>query len=295
METAFPISPDLFPWPVNILSVASPAQSCLSIRSGAAAAMEMESKPVSVRRSAAGRPMGQTPAGQSKATMVVDIETAPESIHDWDALGHAIGSRLPAHAVPVLAGNFNRPNAIRLKSFFASLACAAGTELCHIIGLTPEAHLIERALENRDTLEQIAITAEMAAATIDALNPHDRRKIDYISLGCPHYHIDEIRRIAAYLDGKRTHPDTVVHIWTAGTIKYQAGPLRLYRYNRKFGRQNSDRQLPLLARISRWRGDGRLRFSQAADVGRTGNKGETVLRIQAAMPRIGHQRQWEGR
>ena len=36
------------------------------------------------------------------------------------------------------------------------------------------------------------------------------------------YHIDEIRRIAEFLDGKRIHPDTVVDLWTAGPIKYMA-------------------------------------------------------------------------
>jgi hypothetical protein len=30
-------------------------------------------------------------------------------------------------AVPVLTGDFTRPDAIRLKVFFSALACAAGT------------------------------------------------------------------------------------------------------------------------------------------------------------------------
>lgn len=157
-----------------------------------------------------------------KATLVVDIQTSPESIHAWDALGHAIGSKLPAHAVPLLIGNFKKPNAVELKSFFASLACAAGTELCHINGLTPETLSPESANTDLNSLERIAITDRETAVTIELLNPHERRKIDYISLGCPHYHIEEIRRIAAYLNGKKIHPATSVHIWTAGSIKYQA-------------------------------------------------------------------------
>ena len=157
-----------------------------------------------------------------KTTIVVDIQTAPDTIHAWDALGHAIGSKLPAHAVPLLTGRFKKPNSVQLKSFFASLACAAGTELCHIVGQTPEAPLLENVRTETSSLEHIDITAQDATAAIDSLNPHDGHKIDYISLGCPHYHIDEIRRIAAYLNGKKIHPDTVVHIWTAGSIKYQA-------------------------------------------------------------------------
>ena len=34
----------------------------------------------------------------------------------------------------LFCGSFPRPNTIQLKSFFAALACAAGTEICHIPG-----------------------------------------------------------------------------------------------------------------------------------------------------------------
>jgi predicted aconitase len=57
---------------------------------------------------------------------------------------------------------------------------------------------------------------------LEALNGHPRQKIDYITLGCPHYHIDEIRRIAEFMDGRRVSPDTLVHLWTAGSIRYTA-------------------------------------------------------------------------
>lgn len=157
-----------------------------------------------------------------KGTHVIEIQTEPQSIHDWDVLGHAVGRKLPALAVPVLTGSFPRPNSIQLKSFFAALACAAGTEMCHIVGITPEATTLERALGDRGTGGPIVVTATDTAASVEMLNGGGRQKIDYITLGCPHYHIDEIRRIAAFLDGKRIHPDTVVDLWTAGPIKYMA-------------------------------------------------------------------------
>jgi hypothetical protein len=155
-------------------------------------------------------------------TDLVSISVEPASIHDWDVLGHAIGRKLPPHSIPVLAGAFFRPNSIQLKSFFAALACAAGTEMCHIVGITPEAPTLSHALDNREPDREVEIVAPDIAESIQELNGHGRRKIDYISLGCPHYHIEEIRRIATFLDGKRIHPDTTVHLWTAGSIKYMA-------------------------------------------------------------------------
>jgi predicted aconitase len=157
-----------------------------------------------------------------RATHRVDIQSQPESVHDWDLLGHAVGAKLPSMAVPLLTGDFPRPDAIRLKAFFSSLACAAGTEMCHIQGITPEAGSIAQALGGRETYPRLCVGRTEAADSVALLNGHPRDRIDYISLGCPHYHIDELRRIARFLEGRRIHPDTRVHIWTAAPFKYMA-------------------------------------------------------------------------
>lgn len=157
-----------------------------------------------------------------RGTVRVEIQSAPASIHDWDILGRAVGAKLPPRAVPVLTGSFARPDAIRLKAFFASLACAAGTEMCHIPGVTPEARNPEQAFGGRIPDDAVLISSADVAESMTILNGRGRKKIDYISLGCPHYHIEEIRQIAEFLDGKRIDTDTVVHMWTAGPIKYTA-------------------------------------------------------------------------
>jgi predicted aconitase len=155
-------------------------------------------------------------------TDLVTITTNPATVHDWDIFGHAIGEKLPPFSIPVIQGFKTRPSSIQLKSFFGTLACAAGTEMCHIIGVTPEAMTVDQAFSGKMTHEQIEITADDITASKAKLNQFGREKIDYISLGCPHYHIDELRIIADYLEEKRIHPDTIVHLWTAGTFKYMA-------------------------------------------------------------------------
>jgi len=155
-------------------------------------------------------------------TALVHLASAPRSVHEWDILGHAVGSRLAPHTIPVLTGDFPPPNAIQMKSFFASLACTAGTELCHIAGLTPEASSLDHAFGGKQPRRTISVGKSDEDSSLQRLNPHPRQPIDYISLGCPHYHIEEIRRIAAFLAGKKIHADTRVDIWTAGSIKYQA-------------------------------------------------------------------------
>lgn len=43
--------------------------------------------------------------------------------------------------------------------------------------------------------------------------------VDYVSLGCPHYSLEEIRQTAALLAGKRVSQNVLLHIWTAAAFK----------------------------------------------------------------------------
>lgn len=157
-----------------------------------------------------------------KATELVEIKSQPQSIHDWNLLGYAIGKNLPPMSIPLLTGSFKKPGSIELKAFFASLACAAGTEMCHMEGLTPEGMTTEQALGGKEPRQKMEITGKDTVKALEALNGHPRQKIDYITLGCPHYHIDEIRHIAEFMEGRKVASDTLVHLWTAGSIKYTA-------------------------------------------------------------------------
>lgn len=173
----------------------------------------------------------------------VKITTGPQTLHEWDALGYALGTKLPPHAVPVFTGDFKRPNSIILKTFFASLACSAGTEMCHLVGITPEAPDLETAFQGRKAYDTITLTHdEIATASLsltgnasgtgkenasDKVNSIDKidpkgKKIDYITIGCPHLHVEELREVACFLEGKRIDPDTWLDIWTTGPMKYMA-------------------------------------------------------------------------
>jgi predicted aconitase len=76
----------------------------------------------------------------------------------------------------------------------------------------------------RQDYDTLVITGDQVQETRASLNPRDRSRepIDYVTLGCPHLHIDEIRTVAGYLEGKRIHPDTRVEIWTTGPFRYMA-------------------------------------------------------------------------
>lgn len=157
-----------------------------------------------------------------KGTIEVLVQKRPETLHDWDMLGYTAGKKLPVHAVPVFTGALGRPNAISLKTFFASLACAAGTEMCHLVGISPEAPTPEMAFQGIPPADTVPVTARDMAEARDSLTSKRHRPVDYVSVGCPHLHVEELRHIARFLDGKKIHANTILDIWTTGPMLYMA-------------------------------------------------------------------------
>ncbi len=139
------------------------------------------------------------------------------SVYDWDILGYTVGRKLSPHIRPVLNGDFYRPDIYKLKAFFASLATTSGPEICHITGITPEALTLEAAFKGRKPLDCFAINEKDLEET--KLMFSQEGKLDYISLGCPHYSLEEIQQAAQLLAGKRISSNLVLHIWTAYPFK----------------------------------------------------------------------------
>ncbi|GHS93539.1 hypothetical protein AGMMS50276_04290 [Synergistales bacterium] len=153
-------------------------------------------------------------------THVFEIDAPIKTSMDWDLLGYTIGRRLPSHSVPVLTGLSNRPTIFTIKYFFAAMATTSGPEMCHLVGITPEAPTLEAALGGKQPIGKATITSSDLLESFKILGGGVKRDtVDYISLGCPHYSIEELRKIAMFLEGKKIARGTAVHIWTASPIK----------------------------------------------------------------------------
>ncbi|MGL4606596.1 MAG: aconitase X [Eubacteriaceae bacterium] len=158
-------------------------------------------------------------------THVYEIKCEIKSSQDWDLLGYTIGRKLPTHGIPVLDGLKNRPTIFNIKYFFAAMATTSGPEMCHLVGITPEAITLEMALGGKKPIDKISITKDDLIESLKILNGNGKlpsTKIDYISLGCPHYSIEELRYIANSLKGKKVNKEVALQIWTAAPIKETA-------------------------------------------------------------------------
>ena len=151
-----------------------------------------------------------------RATHLVEVRCAVESLADLGALGALVGKWVQG-GVPYfrnLALDWTpRPEDV-LKSLGAAMAASGAVGLYHIEGITPEADLSDALGSVREHL----IVDDLQAG-YDLLNgPLDR--IDFVSLGCPHASLDELREMSAWLDGKRVQ--TLLWVTVAGAVRDEA-------------------------------------------------------------------------
>ena len=154
-----------------------------------------------------------------KGTHLFDITCKPETLEEWDLLGYAVGLHLPPHSVPILAGNIESSDMVSLKSCFAAMATTSGPELCHIVGVTPEAPNLASCISPSGLKERVEIGARELQKARDILSDKQPGEVDYVSLGCPHYSIDQISEVAKFLKGRTVCPGKTLHVWTALPIK----------------------------------------------------------------------------
>ncbi|MGI6686040.1 MAG: aconitase X [Bacillota bacterium] len=152
-------------------------------------------------------------------TCLVKINIPIESAFDWDLLGYTIGKIVPSGSVPVLEGEFILPNILKFKQLAASLAVVSDVDMCHIVGLTPEAATTEMAFGGKEPQAVYQIDADDLERCRRMLCNDTPGKVKYISLGCPHYSLAEIKDVVDYLGKRKFAKGIVFQIWTAYSIR----------------------------------------------------------------------------
>lgn len=150
-----------------------------------------------------------------RGTHLVEVALAPDDLKsnaDYSALGFAVGDKVGSD-VPV----FDRLGVPTQEDFLAlgaALATAGSVTLFHAPGHTAEAGTIDEAFGGRKARDVIKIgKAEIDAVYEKLTNISHGEKIDFVTLGCPHYNLDQIRYVAEWLRERdaKVHPD--VRLW----------------------------------------------------------------------------------
>lgn len=150
-----------------------------------------------------------------RATLTLEV-ALPEGIDDsfWPLLGHVCGSASPSDIPLVLGLEGAAPSRDDLKAFCAAFATSSAAPMVHIAGHTPEAAQPAPARRARIGVAELARGwRELNSAETDA--------IGLVSLGNPHFSLDECRRLAELTRGRRRAAHVAVVV-TCGRAIHEA-------------------------------------------------------------------------
>ena len=159
----------------------------------------------------------------------IDVEITIASVMDWGMLGYFVGD-VVQERIPVLRGDFQRPDIVRLKHFGAAASSSGGVEMYHIVGVTPEAETLEMAFGPRQPVETFAYSTAERRRIYDRLNANaSDPNVDYVMLGCPHAALEQLQEAARLLDGKKVSANCQLWIFTSRAVKSQASETGIIR------------------------------------------------------------------
>ena len=146
-----------------------------------------------------------------------------QTFQDWGMLGYFAGG-IAGEDHPVITGDISRPDLTELKHFGAAAATSGGVELYHIPGITPEAPTVEAAFgAGQKVPEKVVYGPAERRAMYETLNEiGSSDDVDFVLLGCPHASVDQIRRTAELLDGRRLSSGTELWIMAPRSLKVVA-------------------------------------------------------------------------
>ncbi len=155
-------------------------------------------------------------------THLIQVDVPVSDFLDWGMLGYFAGS-VAGEGHPVLTGALGLPDLTMLKHFGAAAATSGGVELYHIPGITPEAPSVEAAFAvggSGRVPSAVVYGAAERREVYETLNSiGSSPDVDFVLLGCPHASVEQIRSVAALLDGKRLASGTELWIMAPRSLK----------------------------------------------------------------------------
>ncbi len=155
-----------------------------------------------------------------RARVLVEIAGLPA---EWEeagracvAVGHVIGQRC-GDRIPVITGLPENTTEDDLKALGAVAASSGAVAMFHAVGLTPEAPSLADALQGQGPEGVIRLTAEDLRETVRRLSTvPDDAPLAAVSLGTPHFSIEEFARLMPLLEGSA--PTIPVYVNTSRSV-----------------------------------------------------------------------------
>ena len=127
----------------------------------------------------------------------------------FPVLGYLVG-QIAEDKIPVING-LRRASFDQLKALSAAVASTGSVALFHIVGITPEARTLDEAFLGRKPAKRIEVGLGKMSETMESMRTYDGGRVDVVGLGCPHASIDQMRRYAELINGRKVHEN--VELW----------------------------------------------------------------------------------
>ena len=138
------------------------------------------------------------------------LEDTRLSYADYGAMALWVGEKL-GDKIPVWDGLPGGMTEAELK-YFAMAHCLGGSPgIFHIVGVTPEAMTKEMAFGGRMPERIIEVGRGELKQAYQKCTSASTPEIDTVLIGCPHCTLEEIKKLAFLLEGKRV--DSSVRLW----------------------------------------------------------------------------------
>ena len=164
-----------------------------------------------------------------KGNLLVKVKAKLKKPYEYFALGYHVGRHVTEEwNKPVFTGMPVNIGSDELKHLGASLQLQGSVGLFHVVGVTPEAPTMEAAFRGEKPLESITVSNREIRDACEELNRGaESREIDYVILGCPHYSIKQVSKVANLLRGKKIHEGIKLGILTAPAVRLMAEKMGL--------------------------------------------------------------------
>jgi len=155
-----------------------------------------------------------------RGTHLVRVEATLKDEFDYTLLGYHVGKRI-GYGIPVLTGISRRPNTEELINFCAMSNVSGAISMFHMPGFTIEASTVEEAFQGDTPKDKITVIDQELKRAYEELQTTSG-KIDLVILGCPHYTLRQVEKVARLLNGKNVQDGVSFWICTSATTKVLA-------------------------------------------------------------------------
>ena len=155
------------------------------------------------------------------ASVKVVVDAGALTALDYHTLGILLGKRIETR-IPALIGIPPSVTRDELKSLGAAAAASGAIALYHVIGVTPEA-CCRDPFGGQPPQEEFRVTRGDLETTAKELQTAHPGAVELVVVGCPHYSLAEVRRLAGLLRGKTVGPGKALWVYTSGEVERQAG------------------------------------------------------------------------